>query len=106
MTEKKLTMTESEARPIRGLKDGGHQIIKCSACDKPLMDVWITNPKETFKWKVKANCPYCGDHSFEKEIQGRFAYGPIFKDDDHPITVIHDLVMQNGMTIFDVRLAK
>lgn len=103
---KKLILQESEASKPLGLKDGGHIIVKCSACNKPLMDCWITNAKEKFEWKVKATCPYCGDHSFEYFVKGRFAYGPIFKDEDHPITVIHDQTPGDGVTIFDVRLVK
>jgi hypothetical protein len=65
-----------------GLQDGGHIYIKCSACRKPLVDIWITKPNlldittnKPFQWKAIAYCCYCGDHSFETTWYGGFVWG-------------------------------
>lgn len=54
-----------------------HHILECSACGEPLVDVWVTKPESKHVWKVKAECPHCGDHSYVTEIHGDFAPGSI-----------------------------
>jgi len=56
------------------LESGDHTMIKCSNCDKKLLDILHTDPEAPVELKVKALCPYCGDHSFPQNIQGRFHY--------------------------------
>ena len=57
-----------------GLVDGGHIIMKCSSCSKPLVDIWITNPKKELNWVGVATCCYCGDKSFEYRWKGGYGY--------------------------------
>jgi hypothetical protein len=48
------------------------------------MDIWRTRPHEPETWKVKANCPFCGDESFTTDVKGGFHIGGygVVKDDD------------------------
>jgi hypothetical protein len=79
-----VTTGRIEPKKPAGLVDGGHVILKCSNCDKPLVDVLITRPNDPFEWKVVAKCCYCGDKSVEHTIKGRFAPNAIvrFTDED------------------------
>lgn len=63
------------------MEDGGHIYLECSNCRKKLADLWITNPEFDAKWNVRANCPFCGDHSYNKEIHGMFAAAGYFIND-------------------------
>lgn len=63
-----------------GLEDAGHNILRCSNCSAPLVDIWITNPKIDIQWKVRAECCHCGDKSFESIIHGQFHRGPAYVD--------------------------
>ena len=61
----------------KGLKDGGHVIIRCSNCDRPLVDIWRTRPemndprtKKIFEWKFIAECCYCSDKSYVTTVLG------------------------------------
>lgn len=65
-------------RELIGLVDAGHNIIYCSNCGAPLIDIWITNPKINMQIKIQAICGHCGDHSFVREINGQFHYGPAY----------------------------
>jgi hypothetical protein len=69
---KRLREEEVEAKPIAGLKDGGHVYLHCSNCRALLADLWRTRPHEPDVWKVRCNCPWCGDVSFITEVQGGF----------------------------------
>ena len=60
-----------------GLQDGGHVILRCSACNAQLLDVWIQMPQTGQKWRGRALCPYCGDKSYIQEWSGGFAPGGI-----------------------------
>lgn len=71
-----------EITPI-GLKDCGHTILKCSACAKPLVDIWLIKPDATKEpWRIRALCCYCGDKSFIHEVHGMYNYAGIHKP--HP----------------------
>ncbi len=72
---KKLEINVPRNRESKGLKDGGHVILECSACGAPLTDCWITKPDFNIKTKLQAECPHCGDHSFEEIIKGGFHLG-------------------------------
>lgn len=74
-----------------GLRDGGHVILSCSACGKPLVDIWVVkadavNPVtgRPFEWKVVALCCYCGDRSFQQTVRGRYALGCYGRDVPNP----------------------
>ncbi len=61
--------------PGTELKNGDHTIITCSKCRKKLCDVWLTQPDLDVHTKLIAQCDYCGDRSFEKEVHGKFHLG-------------------------------
>lgn len=61
--------------------DGGHIYLECSNCRKKLADLWITNPELDTNWNVRADCPFCGDHSYNKEVAGGFAAAGYFIND-------------------------
>lgn len=79
--------------PPQGLKDGGHVILKCSACDKPLIDLWVIKPDAPVQQVYQAKCCYCGDRSFQQTVKGRVAIAGISnpKPDDEedyiPVTL-------------------
>lgn len=95
-----------------GLSDGGHVYPACSNCDAILMDIFRTRPHEPETWKIKANCPFCGDASFITEIRGGFhcgGYGILKKDDDSddiPITTADFDRIDGDTFLFTVRKAK
>jgi len=55
--------------------DGGKHLLKCSACDKELVEIWITKKELDVRFKIRAECPYCGDYSFAVEVEGGFHLG-------------------------------
>ena len=57
------------------MEKGDHTFIRCSNCDRQLLDILHTEPDLNFKLKVKVLCP-CGDHSYPIEIKGRFHHSP------------------------------
>jgi hypothetical protein len=72
----------SKVREPKGLEDGGHVIIKCSSCKRPLVDIWCTRPdridprtNQPFLWKFVAHCCYCGGKSYPTEVKGGLHIG-------------------------------
>ena len=55
--------------------DGGTHILKCSACDKELVEIWITKKDLDVRFRLRAKCPYCDDYSFSVEVDGGFHLG-------------------------------
>lgn len=51
-------------------------VVKCSNCNKDLMIVKGKDTKKDFVSKIQVDCPFCGDHSYLKEIKGTFLYNP------------------------------
>lgn len=72
------------------LKNGAHVILDCAKCNKKLCDIWITQPNLDVNSKVLAQCDYCGDRSFEKEIRGKFHIG--ITDDSTIVDINHDFI--------------
>lgn len=106
-----LTVEKSVAKEAVGLKDGGHVYVRCSNCEAILMDLWKTLPKngeKEIKWKVRANCPFCGDKSFVHDVEGVFhkgGYGKVKEDDpndDFPSTVIESEECVDGVFMFKI----
>lgn len=60
-------LTEKVSKPV-DLVDGPHKHFYCSNCNAPLLDIWETQPTSEPVWLVRAECPFCGDHSFVQEI--------------------------------------
>ena len=75
MVELQVNEVDSVYQPKGNIEDGGKNLLKCSACGKKLVEVWITRPKEQQKKTIQAHCDYCGDKSFTKEITGGFHLG-------------------------------
>lgn len=71
-----------EDREVIGLEDGGHTILSCSNCKRELVDIWVTSPKIKQTFKYQANCPFCGDKSYVKDVEGGISFSGIFKDID------------------------
>lgn len=80
------------------------EYLYCSNCNKVLMEIWVMRPDEKnpatgepLKTQVSADCPFCGDHSFIKDIIGGFAPGgySLPKEDDEndeiPVTRVIDM---------------
>lgn len=63
----------AEPKEKVGLKDGGHVILRCSNCDKGLVDIWIVKPDMPVEFDCLAKCCFCGDVSETVKIKGRFA---------------------------------
>lgn len=76
----KVFETQAVAPIPKGLIDGGHIYLKCSNCNKDLVDIWITQPTAPFKWRAKAKCWNCGDESYWKDFKGRFAAAGFSKE--------------------------
>lgn len=113
---------EERQRNLLGYKDGGHNILTCSACNAALMDVWVTGPNVKLAWKVRATCPYCPPKdggtptmSFVTEVRGAICPGGIAakegrvffptKDSDEvgrPHTRVGDVKYDNGVSIFRI----
>ena len=97
------------APPPVGLKDAGHIILRCSACDAQLVDIWVQLPNSGQKWKARATCPYCFDKSYVSEFEGGFAQGGISvpnpNDPENPIekTRVVDIGSEGDVILFFVR---
>lgn len=92
------------------MKDGGHVYVCCSACGAGLVDCWRNRPNEPERWVVQANCPFCGDHSFQVEIVGGFAHVGIcnvVNDDEYSqSTKIDDLTVKGNSIVYQVEKAE
>jgi hypothetical protein len=87
-------------RQLAGLVDGGHFVLKCSNCDKPLVDIWKTRPKETLdgspvKTRLQAECCYCGDHSKAEVVIGGFHPGGYGQGEELDLVYIVDINTQS-----------
>ena len=94
------------------LVDGGHIILECSNCNKPLVDIFIVKPDakredgSDFLWRCQAECCYCKDKSFIKEVKGIFRPGGIIKvSPDNPdsydnIVDIADINYEDDYVLF------
>lgn len=97
--KQKISLSEQNDYSPSGVKFGGEKLLKCSACDKPLMKIVITRPeekdpitKQVIEWRLMALCPYCGDHSFEEVIKGGWTYSGIEGPNELLITEVSDLI--------------
>ena len=100
------------------LIDGGHVILECSNCNKQLVDIFIVKPDakredgSDFIWRCQAQCCYCNDKSFIKEIKGIFRPGSIIKisaeNPDHydNIVDIADISYEDDFVFFKTARSK
>jgi hypothetical protein len=58
-------------------------IVRCRSCNAGLVRVWSLNVKDEVRI-VRANCPWCGDKSYESAVQGRHAAGCGWPKEDDP----------------------
>lgn len=65
----------AQHRASEFIEDGKHEIIRCSACDKDLIEIWIVRPDAPLKTEMVVDCPFCGDKSFQKIIRGQYCLG-------------------------------
>ena len=108
----RLKKEDSIENKKEGLVDGGHVILSCSNCNKPLVDILIVKPNEKrpdgspFLWNCVAQCCYCNDKSFVTEVKGIFrASGFIVEDKEdkdhyHEITNVDDIVIDENNILF------
>lgn len=94
MTQPTTTFAGPRERPRLGLKDGGHVILRCSNCDRPLADVFVTQPGKLvpgtntpFTWRLRARCCYgctrpngSPEHSFIETVEGLYHLGGYGED--------------------------
>lgn len=70
--------------------------IKCSNCEKPLLDIAIlqeTDKKTTFV----VHCPYCGDSSFPTDLFGVLNIAPLdntYMDDYRVHEQYHEVIIK------------
>lgn len=58
-----------------GYREAAHNLLKCSRCGAPLVDVLAIKPEVPVTLKYQADCPHCGDHSYPVEVTGITAIG-------------------------------
>lgn len=63
-----IEFVERVSKPV-DLVDGPHTYFYCSNCEAPLLDIWHTQPTNDTVWKIRADCPFCGDHSYVQEVK-------------------------------------
>ena len=103
-------LEEKEAK-VCDMVDGQHIYFECSNCAAPLMDLWQFNPTKDVIYKVRAECPFCGDHSWVKDVYS-YSFGPtgMLGKDGQPYCSIGDWYDKtiNGevITIFETVKAR
>lgn len=115
----KAEIRQMQSISPEGLKNGGHVILSCSNCYAGLVDFFVTRPGEInartgkpFNWIIQANCPFCGDKSFTKEINGNGHVGgygtpyPDNEDETIPSTIVTGSDLIDGVMFFKVEKAE
>lgn len=92
-----------------------HIHLTCANCDAGLVDIVLTEYDPSLAVKVRANCPFCGDSSFIKEVPGPYgrdgfaAHKPGQEDDPDAYvesTIIADEQVEGGITQITVVKAR
>ena len=107
MSELEMDLVEKESKPC-DVVDGKHTYFYCSNCNAPLLDIWHLQPTDQTIWKVRADCPFCDDHSFVKDIDS-FHFGPTgLYCPDGPYCSVgdHEIVEINGEEIIVFKMIK
>ena len=83
--------------------------LSCSDCGEDLVEIYNMMDVPDVYWILRAECPFCGDHSYDKRITGRFYWSNIYDEDPHrlledrlPLSVVDDVVIENEKVIFKV----
>lgn len=95
----------AESREAVGLSDGGKTILKCSACDEPLAEIWVTRPDVNEMISYQAECALCGDHSFVVDLKGLSHIGHI-ENGKVDMSDITSHRCASGKTIHVIKTAK
>jgi hypothetical protein len=80
-----------------GAQDGPHHLFRCSRCDAPLADVWVTYPDaadssgNALTWNMKAECDHCGGTSYERTVTGMFVVGETDESSKYSTVVGYDM---------------
>ena len=85
----------------QGLEDGGHNILECKGCHKPLADVWVTKPAEV-SFDYMAQCPFCNDESEITTVKGLVHIGSV----EGTRLFSRKLVESDGKSICVIKLTK
>lgn len=96
MSENLVFQEATEGKESQGLTDNEEIILKCSNCDRDLVYIMRVNDDPDFDFVYQANCPFCGDKSFQKRIVGRIYHGPIAiknaeSDNDDDLGLVTDV---------------
>lgn len=105
---------EQDKERTFGLKDGGHVILKCSNCNKPVFSLWVVKPNFDFEASYKATCPYCDGKTYTKKIKGQITTGGIpkngdyYSDDTEVLTYMEkfDTIEENGEPVVLFKIGK
>jgi hypothetical protein len=109
----KLKRVREEAATVtvpHNLVDGGHVLLSCSNCDAILADLYLTKPNVP-RFNYKANCPFCGDTSFVKDVAGvghMGGYGKVKEDnedDDVASTLFDGFEIVDDVVVLKIRKA-
>lgn len=80
--------------------------IECRDCAKKLMH-WFYTKRGQDKFRIMAKCPFCHGASFWVDIDGKFAYGPIGKDESvNPTKIVSMDKSTDGGWIFTLERNK
>jgi DNA-directed RNA polymerase subunit RPC12/RpoP len=73
--------------------DGPHHFFECSKCKAPLADIWVNHIDKDLEWKFYAECPHCGDKSYQQTVYGSFFIGASEKSERYTKVVDYDVTV-------------
>lgn len=76
MSELKMQIKEKVLNQSKVIKLTETDLIKCSNCGKALMNVINEKYSSDILYSVIIDCPFCGDSSFQYEVNGLFRTHP------------------------------
>lgn len=88
-----------------------HVVLECRSCGAALVDIIRTVPEADCALSYQATCPWCGDCSFEEEIQGGVHVGgvgepnPDDPTDQFESTAAPEPEFEGDVVVFQVRKA-
>lgn len=63
-------------KPVKTITDATSVYLSCSNCEAKLVEIVVTHKFEKELWKVRAECPFCGDKSYVVGIAGEIRFMP------------------------------
>jgi len=77
--------------------------VNCSNCKKELGEISVIRPRAQIKNKITVECPFCGDKSFEKTVDGQCCFVAAenlqMSDMDTKYDILEDNTMLTNMMI-------